>query len=90
MIAATVMFAATGAITKWELALYPPGEVAFLRQLSAFVFCVVMILPRSGLAVLRTERLGQHLMRGVSQFTSQMCLIGALWLMPLGSADWST
>jgi ferredoxin--NADP+ reductase len=86
MIGATLVFSAVGAITKWELALYPPGEVAFLRQLAAFAFCSVLILPRTGLAVLKTERLGQHAMRGVSQFTSQMCLIIALMFMPLGSA----
>jgi len=86
MVGATLLFAAGAAITKWELAFYPPGEVAFLRQLFSALLCVAMILPKTGLGVMRTQRLGQHVMRGFLQFASQMCLIIALTMMSLGSA----
>jgi drug/metabolite transporter (DMT)-like permease len=44
------------------------------------------ILPYSGFAVFRTKRLGAHLMRGISQATSQAFLLIAFGLMPLASA----
>jgi drug/metabolite transporter (DMT)-like permease len=86
MIGATLLFSAAGAITKWSLETYPAGEVGFVRQVFSTLLCTAMILPRTGLAVFRTARPGAHVMRGFSQFTSQMCLIIALSLMPLGSA----
>jgi len=86
MVGATLMFAITGAATKWALATYPPGEVAFLRQVFSLIFSCITILPLTGLAVFHTSRPGQHVVRGISQFTSQMCLVMALSLMPLGSA----
>ena len=60
MIASTVMFAGVNAIVKWELALYPVGEVAFFRSLFAFATVALMILPRNGFAVLRTRRYREH------------------------------
>lgn len=86
MVGATLLFSAAGAITKWTIATYPVGEVGFVRQVFSTLLCTMMILPRTGMAVFRTRRPGAHAMRGLSQFTSQMCLIIALTMMPLGSA----
>jgi drug/metabolite transporter (DMT)-like permease len=86
MIASTVVFAGVNAIVKWEVALYPVGEVAFYRALFALVAVAVMILPRTGLAVFRTRRYLAHLQRGVSQFGSMTCMFLAFRLMSLGSA----
>lgn len=86
MIGATLMFAAGTALTKWTLAIYPPGEVTFIRQIFSMLLAAIVILPRHGWAVFKTQRLGQHAIRGISQFTSQMCLVIALMLMPLGAA----
>src|SRR5512135_804275 len=54
MVASTVVFAGVNAVVKWELALYPVGEVAFFRSLFAFAAVALMILPRRGWGVLRT------------------------------------
>ncbi len=86
MIGATILFSAAGAITKWAVATYPVGEVGFIRQVVSTLLCAAMIMPRTGFAVFRTQRLGAHAMRGFSQFTSQMCLIIALTMLPLGAA----
>ncbi len=86
MVISTVMFAGVNAIVKWELALYPVGEVAFLRSLFAFFAVVLLILPRSGLAVLRTRRYREHLQRGLSQFGSMSCMMLAFRALPLASA----
>ena len=77
MVASTVMFAGVNAIVKWELETYPIGEVAFFRSLFAFLAVAAMILPRAGLAVLRTRRYREHLQRGLSQFGSMTCMFVA-------------
>jgi len=86
MVASTAVFAGVNAIVKWELALYPVGEVAFFRALFALGTVAAVILPRTGIGVLRTSRLRQHLQRGVSQFGSMTCMFMAFRLMSLGSA----
>ena len=86
MVLSTVMFAGVNAIIKWEVALYPIGEVAFFRSAFAFFAVCGMILPRTGLAVLRTNRYREHLQRGLSQFGSMTCMFMAFRLLSLGSA----
>ena len=86
MVASTVMFAGVNAIVKWELETYPIGEVAFFRSLFAFLAVAAMILPRAGLAVLRTRRYREHLQRGLSQFGSMTCMFVAFRMLSLGSA----
>src|SRR4051794_1502126 len=86
MVASSLLFAIVNAIVKWLVATYPVGEIAFFRSLFALIPCYLMILPRTGLAVLRTQRLFDHLKRALSQFCSMMCMFIALWLMPMASA----
>ncbi|HTZ38461.1 MAG TPA: DMT family transporter [Stellaceae bacterium] len=86
MVASTALFAAINAIVKLELAKYPVGEVAFYRALFALVTVMVMIVPRTGIAVFRTQRYLGHLQRGISQFGSMICMFVAFSLMTLGSA----
>jgi drug/metabolite transporter (DMT)-like permease len=86
MVASTVLFAGVNAIVKWELAFYPVGEVAFFRSLFAFAAVAVLILPRTGFAVLRTSRYREHLQRGLSQFGSMTCMFLAFRVLSLGSA----
>jgi drug/metabolite transporter (DMT)-like permease len=86
MIGSTILFAGVNAVVKWEVALYPVGEVAFLRSAFGLIPLYLIILPRTGLAVLRTARLGAHVKRALSQFISQMAMFLAFWLMPLASA----
>jgi drug/metabolite transporter (DMT)-like permease len=86
MIGSTILFAGVNAVVKWEVALYPVGEVAFLRSAFGLIPLYCMILPRTGLAVLRTTRLPAHIKRAASQFVSQMAMFLAFMLMPLASA----
>lgn len=86
MVCATVVFAASSAASKWLVTYYPPGEVLFSRNFISLVVCSAVILPRSGFAVFRTHKLRGHIARGVSQSCSQMFLIIAFSMMPLGSA----
>ena len=86
MVLSTVMFAGVNAVVKWELALYPVGEVAAFRSLFALAAVSAIVLPRSGWGVLRTSRYREHLQRGLSQFGSMTCMFLALRVLSLGSA----
>src|SRR5437764_4775674 len=86
MVGSTVMFAGGNAVVKWQLASYPLGEVAFGRTLFAFLTVAAIVLPRTGLAVLRTNRYREHLQRGLSQFGSMLCWFLAVSVLSLGSA----
>jgi drug/metabolite transporter (DMT)-like permease len=86
MIGATIMFAASSAVSKWLVAAYPVGEVLFTRTAVALLACAIFILPQTGLAVYRTKRLSHHMLRSVSQGFSQTFLLIAFSLMPLASA----
>jgi len=86
MLAATVMFAISSAIAKWQVASYSFAEVLFFRALVSVVACAVLILPRTGLAVFRTNRLRAHIGRSSTQAVAQSLIIIAFSLMPLGGA----
>jgi drug/metabolite transporter (DMT)-like permease len=86
MVGSSLLFAGVNAVVKWEVASYPVGEVAFFRSLFALLPCYLMILPRTGLAVLRTKRHFDHVKRAASQFCSMMSIFLAFQAMPLASA----
>jgi drug/metabolite transporter (DMT)-like permease len=86
MVGATIMFAASSAVSKWLVASYPIGEVLFTRTAVALATCALFIMPQTGLAVFRTGRLSHHVMRSVSQGCSQTFLLIAFSLMPLAGA----
>ena len=58
----------------------------FFRAFGGLAACAVFIIPMYGLVVFRTGRPGAHLLRGVSQTTSQSLLLVAFSMMPLASA----
>jgi drug/metabolite transporter (DMT)-like permease len=86
MIASTIAFAGVNALIKWEVAIYPVGEVAFFRSLFSLIPCFIIVLPRHGLRVLRTGRIADHVRRALSQTCSMTAIFIAFKLMPLASA----
>src|SRR6185312_7738902 len=86
MVGSSLVFAAVNAAVKWEVALYPVGEVAFFRSLFSLVPCYALILPRTGFAVLRTGRRVDHVKRALAQFCSMLSIFLAFQLMPLAGA----
>ena len=85
MVGATFMFSVSSAASKLLVADYPPGEVMFVRTAISLIVVAVMILPRTGLAVFRTNKPGSHVLRAMSQTASQTCIILAFSLMPFAS-----
>lgn len=86
MLGATVLFAASSALAKWQVATYSFAEVLFFRAAVSLLACCALILPRTGLAVFRTHRLREHLGRSTTQAVAQSLIIVAFGLMPLGGA----
>jgi drug/metabolite transporter (DMT)-like permease len=86
MVASTVAFAGVNALIKWEVAFYPVGEVAFFRSLFSLIPCYLIVLPRRGLRVFRTERYFDHVKRAASQLCSMTAIFVAFKLMPLAGA----
>ena len=86
MLGATVMFSGSSALSKWQIVDYPIGEVLFVRTLSSLAVCALLILPVEGIAVFRTRRPRDHVMRGLVQAISQTFIVIAFSLMPLAGA----
>ena len=86
MLGATVMFAISSAITKWQVGSYSFAEVLFFRAVVALLACMLLILPRSGPVVFRTSRLRDHIGRSGTQAVAQSLLTIAFTMMPLGGA----
>ncbi len=49
MVLATFLFAVSSAIAKWQVAIYPVGEVMFFRSASSLLVCAAVVLPFTGL-----------------------------------------
>ncbi len=86
MIAATILFAVSTAFAKWQVAIYPVGEVMFFRSFSSLVVCAAIVLPITGISVFATRRPRDHVARGLSQSISQTFTVLAVSLMPLAGA----
>ncbi|MDP1585587.1 MAG: DMT family transporter [Bradyrhizobium sp.] len=86
MIGSTVMFAISSALAKWHMEVYSAVEILFMRSLGSLAVCALLILPRTGLVVFRTNRLGQHAGRSATQATAQTLIVIAFGLMPLAGA----
>jgi drug/metabolite transporter (DMT)-like permease len=86
MLAATLVFALSQAVTKWQVAQFSFAEVLFFRNLGSLAICGLLVLPRRGLDVFATDRLGGHITRSAMQGTAQSCLAIAFGLMSLGGA----
>jgi drug/metabolite transporter (DMT)-like permease len=86
MLGATIMFALSSALSKWQVADYSFVEVLFFRASASLAICAGLILPRTGLSVLRTRRLRDHFGRSATQATAQSLIIIAFGLMPLAGA----
>ena len=63
MLGATVMYAGSTALSKWQVASYSFAEVLFFRTAVSLVVCAALILPRTGITVFRTKRLRDHAAR---------------------------
>lgn len=86
MVAATIAFAVSSALAKWQIETNPIVEVLFFRSVAGAVVVGLLILPRTGWGVFRTNRLRDHAGRSGTQAVAQTLIIMAFGLMPLAGA----
>lgn len=65
MVLATITFSSATAMTKWQVGLYPVGEVVFLRSFASFAVFAAVMLPLNGVSVFATRRPRAHLARSL-------------------------
>ncbi|MGB7257426.1 MAG: DMT family transporter [Pseudolabrys sp.] len=86
MMLSTVAFALSSAISKWQVSSYSFAEVLFFRAIASLVTCAMLILPRTGLGILRTARLRDHVGRNLMQGVAQSSIVIAFGMMSLAGA----
>jgi drug/metabolite transporter (DMT)-like permease len=86
MLGATVMYATSTAIAKWQVTHYSFAEVLFFRAAVSLVTCAALIFPRGGFTVLRTKRMRDHAGRALTQTAAQSLILIALSMMPIAGA----
>jgi drug/metabolite transporter (DMT)-like permease len=82
MCASTVLFAGMHVLVRYASREVPPLQIAFFRN----AFGIVVFLPlllSSGLAFLRTRRLGLHAVRGLLNVCAMLMFFSALGLTPV-------
>ena len=84
---AVLLFSINDATIKFLSGGYALHEVVLIRSLIGFVIIVALIAPMTnGWAIMRTRRLGMHLLRGLLVVAANMLFFLGLAAMPLAEA----
>jgi len=86
MVGAGCSFAVLDTIAKTLASSYPSPMVAWARYLFHVLVMLVVLAPRMGWRLVRTQRLGMQVARGLCLGASSLCFFGALRHMPLAEA----
>ena len=86
MIGAVFLFTSMDALVKVASETYPTGQIVFFRNVVAFLPLSVFVARAGGLSVLRTRRLGGHLIRAAVGLAAMVCFFLSYKLLPLGEA----
>lgn len=84
--AATLCFATLDSMMKYLSTRYPLSLILAVRWLIQAGALAAWFVPRSGTAVLRTTRLGAHLVRGVFLMLASLFFMAAIRDLPLADA----
>jgi drug/metabolite transporter (DMT)-like permease len=74
------------ALIKRASADYPTGQIVFFRNLFAFIPVFYFLRQAGGIAALRTNRLRDHILRGIVGVTAMGLVFTAFKLLPLAEA----
>src|SRR4029077_17476534 len=86
MLLQAFLFTAMDALVKLATERHPTGKIVFFRNLFAMLPLSFFIRQAGGIAILRTRRLGQHLLLSLGGVTSMVALCLAYSYMPLADA----
>jgi drug/metabolite transporter (DMT)-like permease len=84
LIAAVACFAVLDTTTKRVTAEVPLLMAVWARNFFQAIFTSALVLPRQGLSVLRTNKLGQQITRGVLMISVTVLAFASLGAMPVG------
>src|SRR5262245_65480280 len=84
MVGALVSFSIMAVSVRELLPIMGSFEILFIRSVMSLAILLVL-LPRHGLAALRTRHLGLHLLRNGVHFAGQYAWIYAIALLPLAT-----
>lgn len=86
MLLQAFLFAGMDALVKLASERHPTGQIVFFRNLFALLPLSFFIRQAGGIAVLRTRRLGQHVIRSIGGLASMVAGFLAYSFMPLADA----
>ena len=86
MIGAVFLFTSMDALVKIASETYPTGQIVFFRNFVAFLPLAIFVARAGGISVLRTRRLGGHLIRAGVGLSAMVCFFLSYKLLPLGEA----
>lgn len=87
IMAAVAMFAAMDTISKYLTRFYPVTTVVWARYAFHTLLVVLVLGPRLGLTLVRTERPGAQCVRGLLLAGASVFFVGALKYMPLAESS---
>jgi drug/metabolite transporter (DMT)-like permease len=82
MCLSTVAFSVMHGLVRFVSEVLPPFQIAFFRNVFGLAFLLPLLL-RSRFAVLRTQRIGLHALRGVINIGAMLMFFTALSISPL-------
>lgn len=83
---AVILFSVMDTISKYLTRYYPVTNVLWMRYLFHTLLIVAVVVPRHGLALVRTERLGIQVLRGLLLAGASLLFVTAIKYMPLAEA----
>ncbi|MEX1107270.1 MAG: DMT family transporter [Dongiaceae bacterium] len=86
MVLSVFLFASMDMLVKLASEHHPIGQIIFFRNIVAFLPLSFFILQAGGVSVLRTRRLGGHLLRAAFGLAAMVCFFISYKLLPLGEA----
>ena len=86
MMAAVFMFSSMDTLAKYMLQSYPMPGLMWARYMVHMTVMLVLLWPRMGIGLLRTQRPGLQILRGVLLVMSTMFFYFALRSLPLAEA----
>lgn len=82
MCISTVAFSVMHGLVRFVSEMLPPFQIAFFRNVFGLAF-LLPLLMRSRFAILRTQRIGLHALRGVINIVAMLMFFTALSISPL-------
>jgi len=86
IVVGVLCFSVLNAISKTLSQHYPVIQVIWGRYVFAFIFMMVLFLPRSGLALFRWQNVGTQVVRGLLLFFSSFLYFHGIVYLPLATA----